>query len=54
MLEGLMNQYDRCRKQIKEKGFVICRGCIMLQDGECQLFPEIFETIPSEEEKEDK
>ena len=47
MLEGLMNQYERCRKEIREKGFVVCRGCIMHHDGECDLFPNITTIIPT-------
>lgn len=47
MLEGYMNQYERCRKQIKEKGFAVCRGCIMYRDGECDLFPNITAIIPT-------
>ncbi len=47
MLEGLMNQYERCRKNIKEKGFTVCQGCIMYHDGECDLFPSITTIIPT-------
>ena len=53
MLEGLMNQYERCRKEIKEKGFVVCKTCIMYHEGNCDLFPEITAMIPLNIKEED-
>lgn len=47
MLEGLMNQYERCRKEIREKGFLVCKGCIMHNEGQCDLFPNITTIIPT-------
>ena len=49
MLEGLMNQYERCRKEIREKGFLVCKGCIMHNEGQCDLFPNIENIIPEED-----
>ena len=48
MLEGFMNQYERCRKEIKEKGFTVCKGCIMFRDGECDLIPTSIPNVSNE------